>query len=97
VVVGPGIVHCADLKTGNILWSHRLQAGGPVLASPLLADGKLYVTNEAGVTTVLQAGKEEKLLASNPIGDAILASPVASDGAIFLRSDGALYCIGGKK
>jgi outer membrane protein assembly factor BamB len=97
VVVGGGVVHCADARTGQIAWTHRIGAAGAYSASPLLADGKLYVTNEAGVTTVLQAGREEKVLGTNPIGDTILASPVAADGAIFLRSDGALYCIGAKK
>jgi outer membrane protein assembly factor BamB len=96
VVGGAGLVNCADAKTGEVLWTHRIEAAGAYAASPLLADGKLYVTNEAGVTTVLQAGKEAKLLATNPIADTILASPVAADGAIFLRSDKALYCIGGK-
>lgn len=93
-----GVVTSADAKTGEVLWSHRLDAGGDYTATPLLADGKLYITNEAGVTTVLQASaKEAKVLGTNPIGDTILATPVASDGAIFLRSDGALYCIGAKK
>jgi outer membrane protein assembly factor BamB len=96
IVAGGGVVHCADAKTGDTVWTQRLDAGGAYAASPLLADGKLYVVNEAGVTTVLQAGKEAKVLAANPIGDTILASPVASDGAIFLRSDSALYCIGKK-
>ncbi len=94
-VATAGIVHCADAKTGDILWTHRLD--GPFAASPLLADGKLYLVNEKGVTTILQAGKELNVLATNAINDVILATPVASDGAIFLRSDGALYCIGAKK
>ena len=85
VVLGGGVVTCADAKTGEIVWSHRLQAAGTYAASPLLADGKLYIVNEAGVTTVMQAGKEEKVLATNKIDDTILATPVASDGAIFLR------------
>ncbi len=94
VVAGAGVVNCGDAKTGEIVWTLRLDAGGAYTASPLLADGKLYIVNEAGVTTILQVGKEAKVLAKNPIDDVILASPVASDGAIFLRSDGALYCIG---
>jgi len=98
VVAGGGIVHCGDAKTGELLWTHRLDAAGSYSASPLLADGKLYVVNEAGITSVLQVNrKEAKLLAANKIGDTILASPVASDGAIFLRSDSAFYCIGGTK
>lgn len=96
-VAGNGVVSCADAKTGDTLWTQRIEAAGAFAASPLLADGKLYVVNEAGVTTVLQAGKEAKVLATNPIGDTILACPVASDGAIFLRSDTAMYCIGSKK
>ncbi|MBI3821414.1 MAG: PQQ-binding-like beta-propeller repeat protein [Planctomycetes bacterium] len=98
VVAGGGVVHCADAKTGDTLWTLRLTAGGSYAASPLLADGKLYVVNEAGVTSVVKVSRKDgELLAANPIGDTILASPVASDGAIFLRSDGALYCIGAKK
>ena len=95
IVTNAGIVNCADAKTGDILWTQRLDAGA-YTASPLLADGKLYVTNEAGVTSVLQAGREAKVLATNAIEDTIIATPVAADGAIFLRSDGALYCIGKK-
>lgn len=96
VVHGNGVATCADANTGEIVWTHRSE--GTFTASPLLADGKLYFVNEAGVTTVLQAGgKEAKLLSTNAIEDTILASPVASDGAIFLRSDSALYCIGGRK
>ena len=96
VVTGGGVVNCADAKTGDVIWTHR--AEGPFAASPLLADGKLYIVNEKGVTTILEAGgKDAKVLATNEIGDTILACPVAADGAIFLRSDGALYCIGAKK
>ncbi|HZZ77094.1 MAG TPA: PQQ-binding-like beta-propeller repeat protein, partial [Gemmataceae bacterium] len=93
-VTNAGIVNCLDAKTGAVLWNHRLE--GTFAASPLLADGKLYVVNEKGVTTILRAGRELEVIATNPINDTILASPVASDGAIFLRSDGALYCIGKK-
>lgn len=95
VLHGNGVASCADAKTGDILWTHRSE--GTFTASPLLADGKLYYVNEAGVTTVLDvSGKEPKVVGTNAIEDTILASPVAADGAIFLRSDGALYCIGKK-
>ncbi len=96
VVNGGGVVNCADAKSGDILWTHRLDAGA-YTASPFIADGKLYVLNEAGVTTVMQTGKEAKVLAANKIEDTFLATPVISGGAIFLRSDGALYCIAAKK
>jgi outer membrane protein assembly factor BamB len=96
VVNGNGVLNCADAKSGEIAWSHRLD--GPFSASPLVADGKLYVLNEKGVMAVLATGgKDANVLATNKIDDTFLASPVAADGAIFLRSDGAIYCIDGKK
>jgi outer membrane protein assembly factor BamB len=87
-----GIIHCADPATGKIVWTER--AEGEFAASPLAADGKIYVTSEAGTTTVLEAGRQAKVLSTNPLPETILACPVASDGAIFLRSDKHLYCIG---
>ncbi len=91
-VSGRGIINCAEPATGKILWTER--AEGEFSASPLAADGKIYITSEAGTTTVLQAGGEAKVLSTNPLPETILASPVAADGAIFLRSDKHLYCIG---
>ena len=73
-----GVVNCAEPGTGKILWSERVD--GNYAASPLAADGKIYVTSEEGMTTVLQAGGEAKVLAVNTLPDTILASPVAADG-----------------
>jgi outer membrane protein assembly factor BamB len=87
-----GVLNCADGATGKPLWDVRVE--GSFAASPLLADGKIYAVNEEGMTTVVSAGAEGKVLASNPLGDAILATPVVSNGAIYLRSDRYLYCIG---
>jgi outer membrane protein assembly factor BamB len=63
-------------------------------SSPLLADGKLYVTNEDGLVTVVQAGPEFKVLSENDMKDYTLSSPAVSDGQLFLRTAGYLYCIG---
>jgi outer membrane protein assembly factor BamB len=91
-VSGRGVINCAEPGTGKILWSERLE--GEHSASPLGADGKIYVAGEEGVVGVLQAGGEAKLLATNSLPEKFLASPVAADGALFLRSDKHLYCIG---
>lgn len=87
-----GVVSCADPKTGNVLWAHRVE--GTFAASPLAAAGRIYLTSEDGTTYVMQAGDEAKLLATNETPETILASPVAANGAIYLRSDKHLYCIG---
>ena len=60
----------------------------------MLADGKIYITNEDGVTSVVKAGPEFEVLAENEFGDYVLSSPAVSDGQIFIRTTKFLYCIG---
>ncbi|HLM24503.1 MAG TPA: hypothetical protein VK274_05560 [Pyrinomonadaceae bacterium] len=68
-----------------------------VSGSPVLADGKIYVTNEEGVTTVVAAGPKFEVLAENPLnGESCLSSPAISDGRIFIRTAHNLYAIGKK-
>ena len=92
---GGGILVCAEADTGNVLWQERVK--GPFSASPVIADGKLYAVAEDGTTTVVQLGEKPKVLSVNPLGETILGSPAIANGAIFLRSDGHLWCIGAKK
>lgn len=84
-----GIASCVDAKSGEVHWSERL--GGGCSASPILADGKLYVVNEAGTVYVVAAEKEFKLLAKNALGEKSLASPAVADGALFIRTAGHLW------
>jgi hypothetical protein len=67
---------------------------GTYSSSPLLADGKLYCTNEEGITTVVQAGPQFAILSVNRLEGYTLASPVAVDGQVFIRTGEALYAIG---
>jgi outer membrane protein assembly factor BamB len=87
-----GVANCVDAKTGEIHWSERLSDA--LSASPVYADGRVYVFGEQGTTTVLQPGKQPVKLAENSLDGRILASPAVVDGAIFLRTDGHLYRIG---
>lgn len=92
-----GMVTCLDAKTGKLVWGPERTAVGTVDASPVLADGKLYITNEGAVTTVLAAGPEFKVLATNELdGTYTLSSPAISGKQIFLRTASHLYCIGEK-
>lgn len=86
---------CADLATGKVLWQERVE--GPFSASLVAGDGKIYVVNEKGTTTVVQAGAEPRVLAINDLGGPMLATPAIAGGSIYLRSDQYLYCIGEKK
>jgi outer membrane protein assembly factor BamB len=85
------LLNCFDMKSGEVLWRQRVK--GPFSASPVAGDGKVYLVNEDGLTTVVGDGPRPRLLGTNPLGEAVLATPAISGGALFLRSDGHLYCI----
>jgi hypothetical protein len=63
-------------------------------ASPTLADGKLYVTNEEGLTSVFAAGPKFELLAENATEEYTLSTIAVSDKQLFLRTEKHLYAIG---
>ena len=84
-----GIASCVDAKSGEVHWSERL--GGGCSASPILANGKLYVVNEAGTVYVVDAGKEFNVLSKKSLGERSLASPAVADGALFIRTTGHLW------
>jgi hypothetical protein len=87
-----GVVTCADAKTGERVWRHRL--GGVFFASPAAGDGKIYMLSETGETFVLEAGREPRLLARNDVGERLIASPAISNGHLLLRSDQTLFSVG---
>jgi outer membrane protein assembly factor BamB len=86
-----GVVTCAEAKTGAQVWRRRL--GGVFFASPVAADGKIYMVSETGTTFVLRAGRQPDVLAENDLGERLLASPAISNGRLYLRSDGTLFAI----
>ena len=89
-----GRATCLDAKTGQVIWGPERLVQGTVSASPVLADGKLYVVNEDGVTIVLRQGLEFEVLATNALDGAYtLSSPAIAGGRIYLRTESHLYCI----
>ena len=93
-----GVVTCLDAKTGAVVWGPEHTAKGIVSASPILADGKLYITNEDGVTSVVAIHPEFKLLATNTLHSdgKTLSSFAVSANRLYLRTPTHLYCIGKK-
>ena len=97
VVNDSGIMWCLDAKTGASVYERRRLKPSTYTGSPVLADGKIYVTNEEGLTSVVQAGPGFAILAENDFGEYVLSSPAISDGQIFIRTDKALYAIGARR
>ena len=89
-----GVMFCLDAKTGQAIWGPQRIKSGTYSSSPVLADGKIYITNEDGLTTVVKAGPKFEVLAENNLNDYTLSSPAISDGQIFMRTALYLYCIG---
>jgi outer membrane protein assembly factor BamB len=94
VVDDRGVMYCLDAKTGEAIWGPQRIKPATYSSSPVLADNKIYVTNEEGLTTVLKAGPKFEVLAENNLNDYTLSSPAVSDGQIFMRTAQYLYCIG---
>ena len=89
-----GIVWCLDAKTGREIWGSQRIKPAIYSSSPVLADGKIYISNEDGLTTVIKAGPKFEVLAENDLNDYTLSSPAISDGRIYLRTAQNLYAIG---
>jgi outer membrane protein assembly factor BamB len=92
VVSDPGYLSCLEARTGKRLWMRKL--GRRHSASGVLAEGRLYFTDDDGTTFVVKAGPTFELLAKNRLGEECYASPAVSEGQIFLRALHHLYCVG---
>jgi outer membrane protein assembly factor BamB len=84
-----GIASCIEAKTGTEVWRER--AGGNYSASPIYADGRIYLCSEHKEVVVLAPGREFKVLARNEFDDGFMASPAVSGKALYLRTRTNLY------
>ncbi len=97
IVRDKGVMWCLDAKTGKPIYGPERLKPGTYSSSPVLADGKLFVSNEDGLTSVVKAGPKFEVLAENPLEDYILSSPAISDGQVFIRTAGFLWAIGARR
>ncbi len=94
VLQGGGVLAAYKVATGERIYQERLGGtGGSFSASPIAADGKIYLSSEDGDVFVVQAGPVYKELAKNPIGEILMATPAVSDGLIIFRGLKNVYAI----
>ena len=91
MVKDSGIVTILDVADGKMLHQIRAEGRGNYYASLVAGDGKVYLTSESGVMTVLESGKSGKTLSSHDFGERVMASPVISGGVIYIRTEAGLY------
>lgn len=84
-------------RTGEDVYRQRLpNVGSGFSASPVAADGKLYLSGEDGDILVVAAGRELKHHATNAVGELLMATPALSEGVLFVRTSASLFAIGRK-
>jgi outer membrane protein assembly factor BamB len=95
VLKNQGILTCWDVQSGAQVYEQRL-AGvkSGFSASPVAADGKLYLPSEDGDVFVVRAGPKFELIATNPMGQPLMATPAISDGLLLVRGDRDLFAVG---
>jgi outer membrane protein assembly factor BamB len=87
-----GILLSIDPSTGNVLKQGRLKGAiDKYFASPVGADGKVFLVSQDGTASVVDAKGEWEILAVNPLGDEVFATPAIADGKIYLRTKSTLY------
>jgi outer membrane protein assembly factor BamB len=95
MVSDQGIVSCVDARSGKVRWQERVSR--QTSASPLYADGKIYIQDELGSGYVVKPNAASLvLLAKNDLGDKSLASPAVWKDKLLIRTQSALWCVGKK-
>jgi len=89
-----GVLTAYDPQTGKRAFRGRIGTGGAFSASPVGADGRLYISSEDGEVYVISATPDMKQIAKNDMKEVIMATPAISDGLIVLRTMGHLYGVG---
>jgi outer membrane protein assembly factor BamB len=89
-----GIVTAYDARTGQRAFRGRVGMGGAFSASPIAADGRLYIASEDGEVFVVAADPDLTVIAKNDMKEVIMATPAISDGLLVVRTLGHVYGIG---
>jgi outer membrane protein assembly factor BamB len=87
-------VHCVDAKTGTAIWTHEIQ--GEIWASPLVADGKVYLGSRNGDFWIFAASKEKKVLGKIGFGSPINATATPANGVLYVATMSRLFAVEGQ-
>jgi outer membrane protein assembly factor BamB len=90
-----GVLTCYELHTGRILYERRVaDKGGAYSASPVAADGRLYLASEDGEVHVIKAGEPYELVSTNTVGEMLMATPALADGMLIVRGLQHVFAFG---
>jgi outer membrane protein assembly factor BamB len=87
-----GILIAIDPENGSVLKQGRLKGAiDKYFASPVGADGKVFLVSQDGTVSVVAAKADWEILAVNPLDDEVFATPAIADGRIYVRTKSTLY------
>jgi outer membrane protein assembly factor BamB len=86
-----GVLLCLDAETGAKVWQQRINGGHS--ASPIHADGAIYISGENGTTVLIRPGREYRELSRGKLDGKFMATPAVAGKALFPRSETHLYRI----
>ena len=95
VLADNGVLSAYDAKTGENIYQQRLPTS--FSASPVAANGKLYLSSEDGDVFVVKAGRQYELLSRNTMGQPLMATPALAEGMLIVRGENAIYALGERK
>jgi outer membrane protein assembly factor BamB len=90
-----GVLTSYELQTGRLVYERRVgDKGGAYSASPVAADGRLYLASEDGEVHVVRTGETYELLATNIVGEMLMATPALADGMVIVRGLEHVFAFG---
>ena len=92
LVTSYGTVVCYDARNGTKYWVQEYE--NPIFASPILAEGKVYLLDKKGIMHIFKAYKNYTKINEPQLGEGSVCTPAFADGKIIIRGDKNLYCIG---
>jgi outer membrane protein assembly factor BamB len=95
ILANNGVLDAYEPSTGKEIYRQRLPlVGSGYSASPVAADGKIYLSNEDGEMLIIEAGATFTHIGTNSIGEMLMATPALSDGVMYVRGVSTLFAIG---
>jgi outer membrane protein assembly factor BamB len=95
VVSTRGVLTAFEPRTGQQIYQQRIAPGG-YSASPIAADGRIYIASEDGDVFTIRAGRDFEILARSSMHEATLATPALASDTLFVRTEHAVYALSGR-
>lgn len=89
-----GVLTAYNARTGERVYQQRIAGkGGSYSASPVAADGRIYLASEDGEVHVVKAGEKYELLATNPMGEVLMGTPAIAKRVLVVRGMKHVFAI----